>query len=168
MDTYKSRIWALAESVAARLGLEVLEVELGGTGSRRLIRIYLDVPGGERAVTVEDCEKVSRRLTDVLDAHEATDNDYMLEISSPGLNRPLRTREHFERVVGGRVKARTRTQHHGRRNFVGTLEAIENNTLTIRTDDGESYELQLADLDKANFQYDFETAGRRANNRPNH
>ncbi len=167
VDTYKSRVWALAEPIAAGLGLEVLEVEAGGGGARRLIRIYLDSPGGARAVTVEDCEQASRRIGDLLDAHEATDNDYMLEVSSPGLDRPLRKREHFERVLGGRIKAKTSSPHQGRRNFVGTLEAIENDRLTIRADDGESYELELADLDKANFEYDFGTTARNVKKRPN-
>ena len=167
-DKDKTRIWELAEPIAASLGLEVLEVELGGAGGRRLLRIYLDSQGGERAVTVEDCEQTARRLGDSLDAHEAMEDNYMLEVSSPGLDRPLRKREHFERVLGGRIKLRTRSPQQGRRNFVGNLEDIREDRLTIRTDDGRSYELELADLDKANLQYEFENSSRDVKKRPNH
>ena len=83
-------IWKLAEPIAGELGLEVLDVELAGSAStRRLLRIYLDNPAPDRGVSLADCETVSRRMGDALDAHDALPGSYMLEVSSPGLNRPL-------------------------------------------------------------------------------
>ncbi len=156
METSKSRVLALAEPVAAGLGLEVLEVEFGGDDARRLVRVYLDSADADRAVSVDDCAKAGRLLGDVLDANEALAGDYMLEVSSPGLNRPLRKREHFERVVGGRIKVRTAAGQDGRRNFVGRLQAVDGQVLSIIGDDEREFRVGLADIDKANFQYKFD------------
>jgi len=140
--------------------LEVLEVEVGGASSRPTVRIYLDSSDPERSVTLTDCETVSRSLADLLEAHAAVRGQYMLEVSSPGLNRPLRKVEHFTRVVGGRIRVRTRQSHDGRRNYVGRLEAVDSQTLTMKTDDGEAVELKMTDIDKANFEYAFEDTHR--------
>jgi ribosome maturation factor RimP len=160
VESSTSRIWALAEPVAAGLGLEILEIEVGGGSSRQTVRIYLDSPDPERSVTLADCETVSRSLGDLLDAHAAVRGHYMLEVSSPGLNRPLRKVEHFARVVGGRIRVRTRQPHDGRRNFVGRLEEVDPRALTMKTDDGETVELKMTEIDKANFEYAFEDTDR--------
>lgn len=160
MESSTSRIWALAEPVAAGLGLEVLEIEVSGESSRPTVRIYLDSSDPERSVTLADCEAVSRSVADLLDVHAAVRGHYMLEVSSPGLNRPLRKVEHFARVVGGRIRVRTRQPHDGRRNFVGKLEVVDPQTLTMKTDEGDAVELKMTDIDKANFEYVFEDTHR--------
>jgi ribosome maturation factor RimP len=154
------RIWALAEPVAADLGLEVLEVELLGSAPRQVVRVYLDSPSEERSVTVADCEAVSRRLGDVLEAHDAVKGRYMLEVSSPGMNRPLKKAEHFRRVLGGRVRVRLKEPHEGgARNLIGRLAAFDGERLAIETDDGRRWDVRFEELQKANFEYEFPDKG---------
>lgn len=157
MNSGTLKIRALAEPVAAELGLEVLEIELLGNAPRQVLRIYLDSPSEARPVTVADCEAVSRRLGDVFDACDAVAGRYMLEVSSPGVNRPLKKPEHFRRVVGGRVRVRVgaAAAKDGMRNIVGRLAAFEGETLTIETDDARRLDVALAEIEKANFEHEF-------------
>ena len=159
VNSSAEKIRALAEPVAAELGLEVLEIELLGSAPRQVLRIYLDSPS-PRSVTVADCEAVSRRLGDVLDAHEALAGRYMLEVSSPGVNRPLKKPEHFSRVVGGRVRVRTREPREGMRNIIGKLSSFDGDMLSIDTDDARRFDVRLAEIEKANFEHEFPTVTR--------
>jgi len=154
--TTGAKIQAIAEPIAAERGLELLDVELAGSGTRQLVRIFLDSPDPARAVSLEDCEFVSRRLGDALDAHEAVRSNYMLEVSSPGLNRPLRRVEHFERVLGKKVRLRMRTEVDGQRNFLGRLDEVGEDAVTVTDESGRTTRLALAELDKANLEYEFE------------
>ena len=156
LDSGKTKIMTLTEPVAAELGLEVLDVELGGSASKRVLRIYLDSPDDERGVTLADCETISRRMGDVLDAHEAMAGRYMLEVSSPGVNRPLRKPEHFRKVVGGKVRVRVAQAVDGSQQVLGRLTAFDDDVLTIDPESGESRRIALADVEKANFEYEFE------------
>jgi len=169
----KDAIMALAEPLAVELGLEVLEIELGGDASRRIVRILLDA---ERPVTVADCEAVSRRLADVLDAHDEEDarsGRYMLEVSSPGVNRPLVKPGHFRRVIGSRVRLKlTRSAallndesdagagRSGARTLLGRLEQADDDGVRVAADDGRIRELAYTDLEKANLEYEFPEKGR--------
>jgi ribosome maturation factor RimP len=152
--TGAEKIRVLAEPVAGELGVEVLDVELLGSGTMHVVRITQDSPA-ERAVTVADCETVSRRLTDVLDASEPIGGRYMLEVSSPGVDRPLKKPEHFRRVVGGRVRLRLVEPHEGARNWSGRLTAFDGEILTVETEDGRRLEVALGAVEKANFEYEF-------------
>jgi len=159
VESGTERIRALAEPVAADLGLEVLEIELLGSAPRQVLRVYLDSPSDARLVSVTDCEAVSRRLGDVLEAHDAMKGRYMLEVSSPGVNRPLKKPEHFRRVVGGRVRVRLRDAHDGARNVVGRLSAFDGEVLTIETDEGRRWDVRFDEVQKANFEYEFPDKG---------
>lgn len=156
VSTTGSKIWAIAEPLAAERGLELLDVELAGSGSRQLVRIFLDSPDPARAVSLEDCEAVSRRLGDALEAHEAVRSNYMLEVSSPGLNRPLKRVEHFERVLGKKVRVRMRNEVDGRRNFLGRLDEVAEDSITVTEEGGRTTRLMVADVEKANLEYEFE------------
>ena len=123
------RVLRLAEPIAGEYGLEVLAVELKGVPPRRLLRVFLDSPMPGRAVTLDDCTAVSRRLGDVLEAHEALAGSYLLEVSSPGVNRPLRTAEQFGRAVGQRVRARFRKPLDGVQGVLARLTAVEGERL---------------------------------------
>ncbi len=107
-------------------------------------------------MSLADCEAISRQLSDSLDAHETLSGHYMLEVSSPGLNRPLRKLEHFERVVGRRVKVTLDRPVGGRRNFAGRLEAAGGGVVAVRSDDSTLHEIALVDIDQANLVYEFE------------
>jgi|JYMV01.1.fsa_nt_gi ribosome maturation factor RimP len=137
----------LIEPVAKGLGYEYLGCELIGNAAQPLLRIYIDVAAG---VTVDDCSKVSRQLSSVFDVEDPIPGDYTLEVSSPGLDRPLFQRDDFVRFCGHEVKLRTRQKVDGRKNFRGVLHEVKDDTITIEVDDNE-FVLSLENIDKANL-----------------
>lgn len=151
-----SKILAIAEPIAADRGLEVLEVEVGGTASNPLLRVLLDCLEEGRRVSVEDCQAVSSRLGDGLDAYEVLAGQYMLEVSSPGVNRPLKKPEHFRRVVGQKVKVRTKSADREKRTRLGRLEVVDEAGITITCDGEPSEVIAFAEIEKANLEFEFE------------
>lgn len=156
MSTNGSKIRAIAEPIAAERGLEVLDVELSASGSRRLVRVFLDTADGSGLVSIDDCTAVSRRLGDALDAHEAVQGNYMLEVSSPGLNRLLRTPTHFARVIGQKVRVRTNLEGEGRRTRLGRLVEADEGQIVIVEETGASARIALGDIERANLEFEFE------------
>lgn len=114
--------------VVAALGYEVWHLELEGAGSNRLLRLYIDAPGG---ITLEDCEAVSREVSATLDVVDPLPGAYRLEVSSPGLDRPLATRAHFERFVGAELRVTLYGPQDGRRRFKGRLQAVGEDALEL-------------------------------------
>ena len=161
LDPTTTSIWELAEPVAADSGLEVLEVELGGNPSQWVVRVYLDKPVAGRGVTLADCEAMSRRLGDAIEAHEAVRGRYRLEVSSPGVNRPLMKPEHFRRVVGERVKVIMVEETHGRRSFSGRLDRADQLAVTVTDDAGLSTRLPLDGIERANYEFPFDDRKRK-------
>src|SRR3954468_5009971 len=120
---------AIVERVAASLGVEVVEVELRGGGKSRMLRIFIDKPAG---VTHEDCATLSREVSTILDVEDAMPGGpYVLEGSSPGLDRKLSRAADFERFQGSRVKLTTRDAVNGNRHFEGRLERFGSGRLTL-------------------------------------
>lgn len=167
MRSEATKILTLAEPIAGEMGLEVLDIEFSGAASGRLIRIYLDNPASDRAVSVADCEALSRRMGDVLDAHETVAGHYMLEVSSPGVNRPLRKASHFEAVVGRRVRVRMNEPVDGKRTVVGSLVRFNDGRLCVKEDSGEVVETTLDNVERANFEFEFKTPEKPGKRRKN-
>jgi ribosome maturation factor RimP len=154
------KVQAITERVAASMGLEVVEVELRGGGKARMLRIFIDKPQG---VTHEDCASVSREVSTILDVEDAVGSgSYVLEVSSPGLDRKLFRAADFERFQGSRVKLTTRMPVNGNRHFEGRLERFESGKLTLdlaearkkfRPQQGtaQKLEIELANVEKANL-----------------
>jgi len=140
-----SRLHELLEPGAQALGFEVLAVELVGSGGSTTLRVYIDSPTG---VTVDDCARVSHQLSTILDIEDPVPNRYALEVSSPGLDRPLSKRQHFERVIGREVKVRTQHYVEGRRRFTGVLQQVTDDAVVVDVD-GEPYDLPFEDIEKA-------------------
>ena len=122
------RVQQIAERVAASSGLELVEVEFRGGGKSRLLRIFIDKPGG---VTHEDCANLSREVSTILDVEEVVPGSYLLEVSSPGLDRKLSRPADFERFTGSRVKIMTREPVNGNRHFDGRLQSFQQGRLTL-------------------------------------
>jgi ribosome maturation factor RimP len=135
----------LLEPTVERLGYELadLEVRLGGKGG--LIRLFID---REEGISLEDCEKVSRAVSALLDVEDPVPGNYNLEVSSPGLDRKLTKIAHFQRFIGETVQVKLRFPLDGRRRFRGNLLAQENDNIVIEVD-GESYNLPLSMIDTA-------------------
>ncbi|MDA8383947.1 MAG: ribosome maturation factor RimP [Betaproteobacteria bacterium] len=133
---------ALLEPTVNGLGFELVDLEAGRGG--RLIRLFIDKPGG---VDVEDCARVSHQVTRLL-AVEA-DYDYdRLEVSSPGLDRPLRSAADFVRFAGHEAQLKMRAPKEGRRNYVGILRGVDDGVLHLEVD-GEVVDLALEQVEKA-------------------
>lgn len=122
-----ARVWLLAEPLCMSEGLELVHVEYQPEPTGRILRIYMDKPGG---VTLADCVAISRQLGDILDVDLDAQVAYRMEVSSPGAQRPLGRLSDFERFKGQRAKVRTGQPIKGRKNFTGTLEGI--NGLSVR------------------------------------
>ncbi|MBM3788842.1 MAG: ribosome maturation factor RimP [Acidobacteria bacterium] len=144
----QAKITALAEQVAASMGMEVVLVELRGSGGRSVLRIYIDRPGG---VNLEDCERFSKRVSVLLDVEDPVPHSYVLEVSSPGLDRPLVREEDFRRFLGKRAKVRTRVATEGRRNYQGRILDAGNGRVILETETGRAIELAVPDIEKANL-----------------
>ena len=142
---------ALLEPMVERLGYELVHVTLGGSKTRTL-RMFIDAPGG---ITVDDCERVSRQVSDVLDVEYMVEGEYTLEVSSPGLDRPLVKREHFEEAQGKDVSIRMQSLHLGRRKFSGSLLEVRSDAVLVEVD-GEPYELLYTKMQKANLVSEIE------------
>ena len=147
------RVWGLAEPVVLTAGLELVDVQYRPEGGRTILRLLIDRPAG--GVTIDELARISRELGHVFDAHDAVPGRYHLECSSPGLNRPLVKPEHFQRAVGQRVYVRMRSPIHGRRQFRGVLSGAADDTATIDDPDAGRVALAIADVERANIEYDF-------------
>ena len=153
------KVREIAERVAASSGLEVVEVELHGGGKSRMLRVFLDKPSG---VTHEDCAQFSREFGTILDVEDVIPGSYVLEVSSPGLDRKLVKAADYERFAGSRVKLMTRAPVNGNRHFEGRLESFRDGRLTLDLSEArrkhrpaagapQKLEIELANVEKANL-----------------
>ena len=155
------KVQEIAERVAASSGLEVVEVEMHGGGKHRMLRFFIDKPGG---VTHEDCADFSREVGTILDVEDAVPGGaYMLEVSSPGLDRKLAKASDYERFQGSVLKVSTHQPVEGNRHFEGRLEKFEDGRITLdlsqthrkpkkgQAATGGKVEIQIANVEKANL-----------------
>ncbi|MEX1032295.1 MAG: ribosome maturation factor RimP [Cellvibrionaceae bacterium] len=137
----------LLEPVVAAQGCELWGLEYHASGRRRgVLRLYIDKPDG---VALGDCEKVSRQVSSVLDVEDPIQGEYTLEVSSPGLDRPLYTLDQFAQFVGEQIKVRLRAPFDGRRHYTGQLMGVEQDEVKVLVEDHE-YLLPIESIDRAN------------------
>jgi ribosome maturation factor RimP len=161
----RQRVIELVEPVLMERGLELVEVEQRPEGRGQVLRLLVDREGG---VDLEELSRLSRELSDLFDVEEPVPGAYTLEVSSPGINRPLRKPEHFVRYIGKRVRLRSHEPVGGQRNFVGTLTTVTAGGITLRSDTGSELTILFSNLDKANYEHEFTAAdfAKRATNVP--
>jgi ribosome maturation factor RimP len=148
----------LLAPVVAGLGLECLGVEYSPSHGNSLVRVYIDAP--ERAVTVDDCEAASRQISATLDVHDPVQGRYTLEVSSPGLDRPLFTAAQFGRFIGQTAKVEVNLPVNGRRRFQGPIRGVEDDAIVLEQD-GVAVNIAHANVHKAKLVPDFgEPAGK--------
>jgi ribosome maturation factor RimP len=151
-ESVLKEIEQLIEPVLAEMGIELVDVEyLSGQG-RRVLRIYADRPTG---INLDDCAMVSREIGNLLDVKDLLRHHYVLEVSSPGLDRPLKKEKDFFRATGRRIKVKTTVPLKGRRNFSGVLQSFENGILQLELDDT-VVQIPEESVKKANLVFDFE------------
>ncbi|MGH8247009.1 MAG: ribosome maturation factor RimP [Gammaproteobacteria bacterium] len=136
----------LVRPVIEAMGYEFWGLEQLSRPRRALLRIYIDCPGG---VTLADCERVSHEVTGVLDVEDAVTGSYDLEVSSPGLDRPLFTLEQILRYAGREVRIRMSAKIGGRRQLTGYIEGVEAEGVVIRTAEGEHYTVPSVLIERA-------------------
>ncbi len=151
-STVAQRVWELAEPLVLGSGLELVDIQYRPESGRQVLRLLLDRPTG--GVTLEELARISRELGDLLDVHAAVPGRYHLECSSPGVNRPLVRAEHFQRFLGKQVRVRTREPISNRRQFLGTLEAVDSGGITLRDAVVGAVVLAFAAIEKANYEHD--------------
>ncbi|MCS7233735.1 MAG: ribosome maturation factor RimP [Synergistetes bacterium] len=139
------RIEEEIQSVVEREGVELLGVELVTESGRRVLRVYIDSPMG---VSLKDCERVSKAIDPILDRIDLIEGRYFLEVSSPGIERPLFKMKDYERFKGEIVKINTNVFIEGRRNFTGKIKAAGNTSVVIETDSGD-VEIAFENINKA-------------------
>jgi ribosome maturation factor RimP len=147
----------ISERVTASQGLELVDLELRGGGKARLLRLFIDKPGG---VTHEDCAFVSRELGTILDVEDAIPGgSYTLEVSSPGLDRKLVKAADYERFAGNRVRVSTREPVEGNRHFDGRLQGLRDGRVAVEVSSkklpARIVEIELGNIDKANLVPEF-------------
>jgi ribosome maturation factor RimP len=131
------------------VGKELLGIEYISAGNNSILRLFID---HENGIDVDDCAEVSRQVGAILDVEDPISSEFNLEVSSPGLDRPLFDKPHYEAVVGETIEVKLSMPLNGRRKFKGCLVAVENDTLVV-TVDGEDYELVLGNIVKANLVF---------------
>jgi ribosome maturation factor RimP len=147
----------IAERVAASQGLELVEIEFRGGGKARLLRLFIDKPGG---VTHEDCAYVSRELGTILDVEDAIPGgSYTLEVSSPGLDRKLVKPADYERFAGRRIRLTTLEPVEGNRHFEGCLQGMRERRVALEVGSkkvpAHTMEIELGNIEKANLVPEF-------------
>jgi ribosome maturation factor RimP len=149
-DLEQARV--LIEKVVADEGLELVDVEFKRGRSSSILRLYIDKPAG---ITLQDCERVSRQVGTLLDVEGLIAGRYTLEVSSPGLTRPLKKEAEYERYQGRLVKIQTREPILGSGNFRGTLLGMEGDVVNLQLTDGQKISIPFPSIVKASLDIDF-------------
>jgi ribosome maturation factor RimP len=129
--TLRERLMALIEPLLAQLGYELVELEFASGRSHGVLRIFIDQPAG---IAVEDCERVSREVSALMDVEDPIPTTYTLEVSSPGFDRVLRTKPHYERFLGERVHVELKVPREGRRRYTGVLRQVADAGIEVEVD----------------------------------
>jgi ribosome maturation factor RimP len=153
------QVRAIASRVASSYGLDVFDVQFRREGIGMVLRILIDRPGpgqtAEDSVSVDDCASVSRDLSAVLDVEDVVPTAYTLEVSSPGLDRPLRGADDYRRFTGRRAKIVLREAVDGQMFFKGRLDGVGQGVVFIETDEGRRHEVRLDVISRANLEVEF-------------
>ena len=152
MQNKQTQLEALIEPVVESFGCELWGIEYRAQSRRSMLRIYIDKqPDG---VKIEDCERVSRQVSSVLDVEDPITGEYSLEVSSPGMDRPLYKLEQYSRFVGAKLSIKLRVAYEGRKKFTGLFKGVENEEVILEVDN-EEYLLPYELIDKANVVPNF-------------
>ena len=176
----RERLLELVEPLLARMGYELVDIEHAATRSEATLRVYIDWPDGqmppERAaqpddedrsfdgIGVDDCERVSRELSALLDVEDPIDVPYQLEVSSPGMDRVLRTPRHYQRFLGERVHMELVAARDGRRRYTGMLVAADDDGIELNVD-GAKVTARLAEIGQTRLAPDWSKHAQRGRKR---
>ena len=149
MNSSVTLVTELIDATIQALGLDLWGVELLQQGKYSLLRIYIE---REEGVTIEDCEKVSRQVSALLDVEDPIAGEYTLEVSSPGMDRPLFSIEHYSQYVGSEVDLKLRRPIDGRRKFKGQIIKVSGDIVGLLVE-GSEYDLEFSNIEKASIVF---------------
>ncbi len=152
-----TRVTELAAPLLASQGMELVDLEYRREGRDMILRLFIDKNGG---ISLDDCAEVSRELSELLDVHDFIADHYTLEVSSPGLNRPLKKPADYERHIGRLVKVRTfellaDDEGNRRKTFLGELLGLADGVVAMRLNEGQTAHIPLEKVAKANLEFEF-------------
>jgi ribosome maturation factor RimP len=147
----RDALMRLLETPVEALGFELVDIEFAREGRGGILRIFIDRPNSDGAVTVDDCARASGAVSQVLETNDPIKGHYTLEVSSPGFDRILRTRAHFERFLGEKVSAELKLPLDGRRRFAGVLKSLLSDSIVVEVD-GKDFVLPLDRIQKARLR----------------
>lgn len=151
-EIYEQKTEELLLPIIEEYQFELVDVEYVKEGSNWYLRAYIDKPGG---INVDDCEVVSRRLSDLLDEKDYIEDAYILEVSSPGLGRPLKKEKDFVRSIGEEVEIRTYRAINREKEFTGVLKSFDKDTIVIELEDNEIMEFARENVALVRLAFDF-------------
>ena len=151
-EEYEQKTEEILQPIVDANGFELVDVEYVKEGGTWYLRAYIDKPGG---ITVDDCELVSRAANDILDEKDFVEDSYVVEVSSPGLGRPLKKEKDFARSIGEEVEIRTFRPINRQKEFYGILDAYDKETVTIELDDEEKMQINRSDIALIRLAFDF-------------
>lgn len=151
-EQYEQQTENLLEPVVTGLGFELVDVEYVKEAGTWYLRAYIDKPGG---ITVDDCEAVSRKFSDILDEKDYIEDTYIFEVSSPGLGRPLKKEKDFQRSLGEEVEIRTYRAIEKQKEFTGILKEFDKDTVTIAYEDDTTQTFLRRDIALIRLALDF-------------
>ena len=151
-ETYETRTEELITPILDRMNFELVDVEYVKEGGTWYLRAYIDKEGG---ITVNDCEAVAREMNEILDREDFVEDSYVFEVSSPGLGRPLKKEKYYIRSMGKEVEIRTYRAINREKEFYGILSAYDENTVTIKTEDGTEMTFEKSDIALIRLAFDF-------------
>ncbi|HMJ08057.1 MAG TPA: ribosome maturation factor RimP [Pyrinomonadaceae bacterium] len=145
------RIESIASEIAKKMGVEFVHAEVAGTKRNMTVRVFIDKPEG---VSIEDCSNFSREIEEVLDADDFIPSAYVLEVSSPGIERQLYSVADFQRFAGELAKVKTSVEIDGQKNFTGRIREIEGETINFEDTTRGMIQIPFASISKANLKID--------------
>ena len=151
-EQYEQKTEEILLPIIEEHGFELVDVEYVKEGSSWYLRAYIDKPGG---INIDDCETVSRRLSDILDEKDYIDEAYILEVSSPGLGRPLKKEKDYKRSLGEEVEIRTYRMIDRQKECTGILKEYDEKTVTIEPDGGTLLTFDKSDIALIRLAFDF-------------
>ncbi|QSV45198.1 ribosome maturation factor RimP [Geobacter benzoatilyticus] len=157
MDEVVDRVSALAENLLTPQGMELVDIEYKREGRHMVLRLFVDRDGG---ITLDDCALVSRELSEILDVEDFISENYTLEVSSPGLNRPLKKESDYERYRGRLVKVKTfelvaDEAGNPRKTFLGDLGGLVDGVVILNLREGQIARIPFDKIAKANLEFEF-------------
>ena len=153
MGKIEDAIWTMAEPLVLENGMELIDVEYVKEGAEWYLRLFLDKEGDE-GIDLDDCELISRKFSDILEEKDPITQAYRLEVSSPGIERPLKRTKDFQRFQGEKVQVKTFSEVEGKKQFIGILQETTEETVTLDVD-GTTIAIPRKQIGKATLVWEF-------------